>query len=207
MNKFFTELSENLVDRQELRLSIKKIGNDLVVTATPNFKEAKHNIEMSGTPEEIDENFINEIKKPLAVKTAFSSNADEVTKELEEEAAEEKTEKSNPKKKPDAKKKADTKNTTKAKAPVAKESAKEKPKVEEPVKEKAPEKSSEEIKAASDKKQLEQYVKEGEQYMKDRKYPEAADTFKKALEIEPGNALVKQKYESADKWVRAIANL
>jgi PRTRC genetic system protein E len=206
MSNLFKQLAEALVDRQELRMNIKKIGDDLVVTVTPNFKEAKQNIEMSGTPEELDLNFITELKKPLEIKTTFTSNADEVATKLEEDLGEEKEikEKATSKKsdkKADAKKKAGSKTTKATPEEMAEEPA---PKAEE---KKVIEKTPEEVESAAKKKALEQYVKDGEQYMKERKYPDAEAAFKKALDIEPENKLIKEKYESAAKWVRAITKL
>ena len=195
MSDFFKQLAAALDDRQDLRMNVKKIGEDLVVTVTPNFKEATKNIEMSGSPEEMDENFINEIKKPLEVKAAFSSNADEVKEELEEEEEEEeeapKKETSSSKKKP-ANKKAAPKKIEKEKAEKPKKEVVEKT---EPVKEEGP----------SKKELFDGYMAEGKKLHEERNYQGSVDAYIKAHEIFPdkaNNALAAER-----KWVIAVANL
>ena len=91
MSTFFKEIAETMGDRQELRLNITKIGTDLVILAVPNFKDEGKHITISGSPEDLDLGFIEEIKKPLSVKAEkLISNADSVSTEDEEEEEEEK---------------------------------------------------------------------------------------------------------------------
>lgn len=195
MNTFFTELAEKMEDRQEAVLNIKKIEGDLVIMVTPSLKKKGRIIQLKGSAQEIDQHFITEFTKQEAPKTEFASTVTE--SEEEEEEDEKPSKKPN---KPAAKKADEKKDKTNKKAGKKDTPAKEKEmKVAEP--------TPEETQEAENKKMLEQYVKDGDQYIKERKYPQAEEAFKKAHEIEPDNKIVKEKYEIAASWVRRIAEL
>lgn len=82
----FKQIAELLTDRQEIRITIQKVGEDLVTITNLDFKKKGDPIHISGTPDELDEHYIAEISKPLQHKTAFSSNADKVAEDVEKSA-------------------------------------------------------------------------------------------------------------------------
>ena len=94
---FFTQLAELLDDRQELRITVKKVDGDLVTITNTDFKNKGEAVHITGTPAELDEAFVAEIKKPLeAPKATFQSNADEVAEEIKKEAKEDADSKKKP---------------------------------------------------------------------------------------------------------------
>lgn len=147
MNQFFTDLAASMADRQEMRLNITKIGEDLVILAVPNFKDEGKHITISGSPAELDAGFITEMEKPLKVAAGkIVSNAEEVAAEMEEEQEDyDKSAKKSDKKadkkpatksKPEAKPKAPAKKTEEKPKPEAKPKADPEPKKTEVVEEK-----------------------------------------------------------------------
>lgn len=139
MSTFFKEIAETMGDRQELRLNITKIGTDLVILAVPNFKDEGKHITISGSPEDLDLGFIEEIKKPLSVKAEkLISNADSVSTEEEEEEEEEEgkdnppvTKKASGKGKTAMKKDKNKKPGDKVEAPVPEVKVEDKPEVKD----------------------------------------------------------------------------
>lgn len=216
MNQFFTQLAETLKDRQELRMNIKKIDGDLVIVVTPNFKEEGKTIQMSGTPEEMDEHFINDIQKPLSVEKAFESNADEVKKELEEEVEEEEKEEATK-----AAKKADKKSPAKkgkeVKKPVKEKEVQEKKESKESTtedktsnEESAPETETvqeDKKPEPSAKEQFKHLMEEGKRLFNDRQYAQAESAYKSATELFPEDDKAKAALTNATKWVKAIENM
>jgi len=223
MNNFFKELAETLVDRQELRMSIKKIGEDIVVVVTPDFKSGTKNIELSGTPDEMDENFLTEIKKPLEADKQFSSNAAEVTTEIEEEKeTKEVKSKVTPK---STEKVAAKKVTPKVETPEEEKEEEEKIELEEVV-ENLETKTSDEIEAAIIEEvkieEVKEEVKEknqpttksfdelmaaGKQFFNDRLYQDAETSYKEALALKPDNEKAKAALKNATAWVKAVNNI
>lgn len=180
MTNFFTQIAENLKDRQELRFTIKKIEGDLVVVVAPNFKEEGQNLEMSGSPAEIDENFFPELKKPMdVVNNGFTSNAEEVAAELKEDAKEEKG---------PAKKESETKKATAKKAAPKKAAKKSTAKPEVEAEEEEEEEKEEE---SSDENTSEESVEKVEEKAETEVAPVTPEETKQEPEPEP-----KQEVES-----------
>lgn len=171
MKPFFTTLAEALKDRQEVRLNIKRIAGDLVVLAVIDFKEEGKPVSITGTPADMDENLIDELLKPLSVITKFSSNADEIKKEIEEEESEddEKEKKSSAKKSDKAK--------TSAKKPAAK-----------PVKTTKPtKKSAKEIKEEKNREAFDKLIGASRAFISESKFKDAIKNLKAALKLFPKN--------------------
>lgn len=125
---FFTQLTELMKDRQEMRLTIKKVGDDFSIIAVPNFKDEGKHIYINGSPSELDEKFLEELGKPLKVEGSFSSNAEEVANEVKEEAEDNK-----PSKQTDTGKSKSTTGKSPAKKPAKRSAATKKTKKEEPI--------------------------------------------------------------------------
>lgn len=218
MNQFFRQLSATLKDRQEIRISIKKIENDLVAVVTTDFKSGTKNIEMSGTPEELDENFIAEIEKPISAISSFKSNADEVKAEIEKEEEEDNKEPAKEEKKtPKAQKSSKKQPSKKTEKPaivhegpedkVAEVSLEDVPVTQPPVdKQEEPQPTPEEP-VLSKKESFDKLIEEAKAAFADRKYKEAEAWYMKALEIYPENESAKKALDNASKWVRAVERM
>lgn len=212
--QFFTELSKLLADKQELRLNITKTGEQLTVLATV---KGKH-ITASGTPEEMDQEFLSHLNAEVEAKT-FTFNVSDSNKEVEEE--EETVEKTAPA----SKKKEVAKPAIKVKAkpevtvieeaevieeiegPAIAEAAKvelaqtpEKPKAEAP-------KEKVSAEAANKTRTFNHIMSEGSVLFKDRKYAEAQVKYKEALAIFPEDKTALLEEANSAKWIKAMEAL
>lgn len=100
--EFFNELSQLLTGTKKVTIIAQQVGDQLTVGFFPEFasKDLNEKVKMvsiTGTPQEMDEGFFAEIRKPIeAASTGLKSNAEEVATEIkaaaEEELADEKAE-------------------------------------------------------------------------------------------------------------------
>ncbi len=234
---FFTTLASYLDDKENINLTIQKTGEDLTVLLVPKIKGKTTTITMSGTAEELDEEFFNEFSKPFDKINGLVSNADEaVIEEVEEEEQED----GDDKKDAPAGKKAATKKAATKKAATKKAATKEedKPKVEKAVAqpgiENPEEKTTEEIEreiekerkekedaeklkaenlakeqAAKNKEEFDGFMKTGDAAFQDRKFLKAERNYKSAVELFPENEKAKAELHKASRWVTQLrdANL
>ena len=77
----FTEISNLLKDGEILRINIMKTGESMAVTVLPQSKEVKDPaaaqlipLNLKGSPQELDEGFVNAISKPVLQSTALMTN-------------------------------------------------------------------------------------------------------------------------------------
>jgi PRTRC genetic system protein E len=96
----FTEISNLLKDGDILRINIMKTGESMAVTVFPQSGEVKDPaaeqlipLNLKGSPQELDEGFVNAITKPVLQSTALMTNMAEYEKSAEKAAAESKAEK------------------------------------------------------------------------------------------------------------------
>src|SRR5690554_5028306 len=94
MNNFFTQLAA-VIGKAELQLNIKTKGEQLTVMLTPKTSAddpALANLQplfVTGTPAQLDEDFINAISKPLQKAVGLIANIEDFevsTKKAEEES-------------------------------------------------------------------------------------------------------------------------
>jgi PRTRC genetic system protein E len=93
----FTEISNLLKDGEMLRINIMKTGGSMTVIVLPQSKEVKDPaakqlipLNLKGSPQELDEGFIQAITKPVLQSTALMTNMAEYEKSAEKAAAESK---------------------------------------------------------------------------------------------------------------------
>lgn len=229
-NKFFTQLSEIMEDRQECVVNIKKIGTDLVIMVTLDIKKKGTVLHMSGNPAEIDLNFLHEIKKPIVAKTDFKAEVTE-NEELNDEDDTEprkggestkdyqnrltgkgkgnkKAAKPNKigKSKPGPKNKEEATIANGKKLMRTKRDEKDFSAKIEADKQKR-EKEEADAKAKANKEAFDKLMGEGKALMAERKYEEAETNFKSALELFPEDAKAKKELEQATKWVEAVKRM
>jgi hypothetical protein len=214
MSTFFKQLSEDMLDRQEVRMNVKKIGDDIVVMIVPNYKDDGKTIQMSGSPEEVDNGFFNELKNFQDSLTQGLETS--VIGEDEEEnipAGSEKGREIAKAKKQDVKKstpkKAVKKEETPSKAiaePVI-EAGEEKP--EETTETEVTEelKKEEPAPVQDGNAKFEELMAEGKSLFENRSYEAAANKYKEALELKPDDAKALSALQNAEKWHKAISRL
>ena len=211
--KFFQELSALMQDKQIVKITITKVGEDLTILIN---KDAKL-INMSGTPEEIDGAFLSHMKispvtetKELVVTVA---DAPEVEEEEEEEEPNQ-TEKEKKEEKKAGKAKVEKPTTVKRdkKEKVKKEEktdkAHETELKETLTPEETPPPAAEEKKVDVEKAKANDFkffMDAGESAMKERNYNGAVEAYTKAVEYAPdGNTTAKAELEKASKWKKAV---
>ena len=228
---FFATVESMLQENEILDIRITKNSDILVVMVTPKIKGKTANPIMKGTGAEIDENFFEELNKPVEKMRSFSSNAAEVEiKDAEDDEKEKKpAKKETPKKVESSKKKASVKTKDdkaestdadqeddeeesedtdasgeEAKAgPSAEElEAQNKAAEEKAAKEKAEAEAKE--KAALVEEKFTKWMKLGSDAMEARNYEEAEYNFKLAEKLKPEDADVKTKLAGATRWVNAL---
>jgi PRTRC genetic system protein E len=96
----FTEIFNLLKDGEMLRINIMKTGENMTVVVLPRSKEVKDPaaeqlipINLKGSPQELDEGFIEAIRSPVQKSTGLMTNMAEYEKSAEKAAAESKAEK------------------------------------------------------------------------------------------------------------------
>ncbi len=218
MNTFFKELADTMSDRQEMRVNIKKIGEDLVVLVVPDFKNQGKNINMSGTPEEMDINFINELVNFKDAKVEFTAEVTTSTNDEEEEEVKGNIPAGSEKGREIAKaKKEATKKAVKKVEPVKEnpdhnegpdptEEVKEEAKVEEPVIE-AKEEEVADVDFETQEETFEIKMAEGKALFDERKYADAKGKYQEALDLQPDNEKAKAAFANAEKWQKAVERL
>lgn len=138
--EFFKPLVEVAGKFESLTIKITPVGDKLTVLVLPGVNNKELNeklipVTMTGTAQELDDEFLVHIKQAIAAVTGVTTNleqfekkVEEAGKELEEEAKDSKPAKSNKKEKPAAKKPAPKK---KVAEPVVEEDAEEEKEEEE----------------------------------------------------------------------------
>jgi PRTRC genetic system protein E len=93
----FTEISNLLKDGEILRINIMKTGEGMVITVLPQSKEVKDPaaeqlipLNLKGSPQELDEGFIEAIRSPVQKSTGLMTNMAEYEKSAEKAAKESK---------------------------------------------------------------------------------------------------------------------
>lgn len=170
----FKQLAGLMVDRQELRITITKVGEDLVTITNLDFKKKGEPLHITGTPEELDEHFVTELGKPLQHKAAFSSNADKVADKAQKDS-EKKEVKSTP--------------SSGSKKPVKKAAKKAaKP---------APNQPNIEQEAAKVEEQFNGFINDGKAAQEKHEYAEAMKHFEEALKLKPDDFETKKHLQIA----------
>lgn len=215
--KFFTIISSLIESGEMLDLRITKAGEELAVLVTTSIKGKKASPQITGSPEDLDAGFIDEINKPIEKIRGLVSDADtvKITDASEEESEEEKTV-------PKVAKKADSKKAI-AKPEPKKTKVLETPILEseeidtEEVSEFDAENEIVSIRLAEEKRlELLQEKQEkadslftnsmldGNAAMQQRKYEVAEYNFKLACLIRPEDESAKKEAAAATRWVDAL---
>lgn len=184
---FFTQLAELLDDRQELRITVKKVEGDLVTITNTDFKNKGEAIHITGTPAELDEAYMNEIKKPIEIsKATFQSNADEVAGKIQEEKKDESKNHDNGSKKLTSKKKP-------VKSAVKKSETKNK---------KRPAKKAEQLELKPDvTEEFDKMMAMAKEAMDDKKYTTAKEYLETALTLNPDDETCKSELELVNNQI------
>lgn len=214
---FFTELFSLLEDKESIELKVQRTGDELTVLLVPKIKGKTATITICGSPEDLNDGFMDQLTIPVEKIKGLVSNAAEVkiedAEEDEEEEEEEKKEKPIAKK-AEPKKAAAKKATTK--------------KVEEPVAETKNEgeinpegKSTEEVEAEIKKQRIEEEEaakeaaekvaqEKAEKEAEEKRKAEEAEKLKEAFELAIKNgdeAFEARKFEEAEKHYQDASTL
>lgn len=216
---FFQELSALMQDKQIVKITITKVGEDLTILIN---KDAKL-INMSGTPEEVDGAILSHMKispvtetKELVVTVADAPEVDEEEEEEEEDspnqtAEEKKEEKKAGKKKVEKPATVKRDKKEKEKKEEKTDKAHEKELEETKVGEQTPPPAAEEKKVDVEKEKANDFkffMDAGESAMIQRNYNGAVEAYTKAVEYAPvGNTTAKTELEKANKWKKAVDSL
>lgn len=223
---FFASLALMLQEEKDkVEITVQRTGDELTVLVVPKMKGKKAMITMSGSPEELDEAFFEELTKPVAQMKGLKSNADSAEVEDDEDGEEE--EKEN-KSKPAAKKKSPPAPKAPVKAapkvaekkPVVKPAEKDIEELGEALKEendlkkqeeetqKVLKKQAEEAEAenqkqlaAQKKKDFDAALKLGDEAAENRKFEIAEVQYKICLDLFPADQKVVAKLKSASLFV------
>lgn len=206
---FFTKVFPLLEDKESIDLKIQRTGDELTVLLVPKIRSKTATITMSGTAEDLNEGFLEQLIIPVEKIKGLVSNAAEVKIEDAEEEEEEEEEEGSEKKEKPAAKKAEPKKAA-AKKVTTKKSEEVKPKVEELVSETQTEgeinpegKSTKEIEEEIEKQRIEEdtYLKEAaDREEAAKKEAEAILAEEKAKK----QAEEKRKAEEAEKLKEAF---
>lgn len=233
--EFFQQLADKLADRQELRLNVKKVGTEIVLMIVPDYKGDGKVLHMTGEPVEVDIEFFSELEKSRSKdKAKFQATVTEGSdedKDGQDDDADDKkavtNKKSSSKKKPV--KKAATKKAKSTQGlskggkmvnskkdekilseKIANENKKKKKNgksdsaaVGETTKETA------EVKETGPTKedQFKTLMDQAKQDFDARKYTEAREGYKMALDLFPNNKSAEKEFNNADKWVKALERM
>lgn len=214
MKGFFLQLMEIMVEGQEITLKTTKQGDVLVVLVEGKTAKGKALFQASGTPEEIEAEFIpafvnaHEHKgfTSQLIESASSTKEDE---EEEEEEGKDDAGKAETKKEP----KAAAKKTAAKKAETKKE--------EKPVKEETsaveelpqcnPPEATEgvDVKAEVANKQrvFNDCMEKGHIAFKEKRYDDAVREFKSALDIFPDEKKAQEQVKLSESWAKAVKEL
>lgn len=220
---FFTELFSLLEDKESIELKVQRTGDELTVLLVPKIKGKTATITICGSPEDLNEGFMEQLSIPVEKIKGLVSNASEVKIEDAEEEEEEESE-------DDKKEKAEIKELAKKKEAPKKAAAKKSAtkKVEEPVAETKTEgeinpegKSTEEVKAEIEKQRIEEEEaakeaaekvarEKAEKEAEEKQKAEEAAKLKEAFELAIKNgdeAFEARKYEEAEKHYQDASTL
>lgn len=187
---FFTELFPLLEDKESIELKVQRTGDELTVLLVPKIKGKTATIAISGSPEDLNDGFMEQLTIPVEKIKGLVSNAAEVKIEDVEEEEEEESEDADDKKDAPAGKKAAPKKAA-AKKVTTKKVGEVKP--VEPVVETETEKefttegkSSDDIEAEIEKQRIEDEAaaKEVEDKIAQEKAEQEAEEKRKAEEEE-----------------------
>lgn len=211
---FFTEVGSLLEDKESIEVKIQRTGDELTVLLVPKIKGKTATITMSGTPEDLNDGFMEQLTIPVEKIKGLVSNAAEV--KIEDAEEEEEEEGSDEKKDKPAGKKAEPKKAT-AKKVTTKKAEEVKPKVEEPVAETKNEgeinpvgKSTEEIEVEIQKQREEEEAAKAAADKAAKEKAEEAARLQEAFDLsmkEGDEAFEARKYEDAEKHYQAASTL
>lgn len=235
MNTFFTELATGMADRQNMKFTITKVGEELTVMVVTNGKICNAN----SSPEEMDIHLIGEILKMPTAKTKFSATISDEKKsdkkeedrddDAEDEDSNGDSENDVKEEKPKAdKKKATSKGGKKEVAASKKVSDKSKEIIAEEEETAGPEmevlpevkndteanvpkvsqpaKADPKAESARIDNEFKVLMHEGKQLFTERKYQEAVEKFQRALTLKPAEPEALAESNKAYKWVKALQN-
>lgn len=212
---FFQDLAQILQDKQIVKITITKVGDNLTLLINKDNKL----IQMTGSPAEVDDGILPHLKVSPTQTTEFTVTTTDAP-EVEEEEEEEEEELT-----PEEKEKMQLELAAKVKA---KKEAKKKPSKKEA------KKADEEKKSEGDdihKKNLgetlvpevsettpppvegnsekfKELMSAGAKALAERKYTDAVGHYEEAMKIAPeGNTSAKTEYERALKWKKAVDSL
>ena len=190
----------NLKDNESIDLKIQKTGDEYAVLVIPRMEGHKTDIIVSGTSEELDENLIAEILKPVEKIRGLKSNAD-ATEIAEDKSENDDSEKSTPAGK-------------KGKTAAGKASKKEKNPDNKNTSDDSAEKKVVEDKAEIErlaKEQLERNKAEAEKHLADAKQAHADArwidkdrAYQKAAALLPDDAALQKEFEEVTKYTNAL---
>lgn len=101
---FFTELFPLLEDKESIEVKVQRTGDELTVLLVPKIKGKTATIVLNGTPEDLNDGFMDQLAIPVEKIKGLVSNAAEVKIEDAEEEEQEEEEEEEKKEKPAAKK-------------------------------------------------------------------------------------------------------
>jgi len=187
---FFTELFPLLEDKESIELKVQRTGDELTVLLVPKIRSKTATVTISGSPEDLNDGFMEQLTIPVEKIKGLISNAAEVKiEDVEEEEEEESEDNDDKKEKPEAKKAAPKKAAAKK---VTSKKAEEVKPVEPVVETKTEEeftpagKSTEEIEAEIEKQRIadEAAAKEAADKAAQEKAEQEAEEKRKAEEEE-----------------------
>lgn len=214
--QFFKQLFDVLADKQDVKIDLKKVGEDLVGMITI----AGRSYQMTGKPEDFDNSFMEEIQKPApkeAEESGLKSTALPAAKKSESSTGSSASKKSSAKKSASkSKKKAPAKKADKPVKekgkPGRKPGSKNKPKpnpdqldiitvpqVTETATSEEDKKKLEELQEKQLQERFDLLMTSGRAHMADGEFKEATDVFQTAMDEYPGSDIAKTEFEAANK--------
>ena len=76
--KLFAALAALMGDKESIEIKVQKTGDELTVLAAPKMNGKTALLTLSGTAEDLDEGFVNELTKPVEKIKGLKSNAETV---------------------------------------------------------------------------------------------------------------------------------
>lgn len=168
----FKKLFELMTEKENFSMSITKKGEELTLSVI--LAESNKPLVMSGLPEELDEEFFNVLAKPIEVKRKFTTNVEDVVKDIETKGEEIKV-------------KAEKKAATTKKATE--------PKIESIPKEPS---------AADQKKAAKELIKQGATFFTEGKYKDALAKYELAKQADPSLKNLDLEISKCNQWIKAM---
>lgn len=224
MNKvnFFTELFPLLEDKESIDLKIQRTGDELTVLLVPKIKSKTATVTICGSPEDLNDGFMEQLTIPVEKIKGLVSNAAEVKIEDADDSEEEKEDKKEKPaiKKVEQKKAAAKKSATKkVEEPVAEinpegksmdaieaEIEKQRIEEEEAAKEAAEKAAQEKAEEERISKELKDLVLKGDTAFKACLFREAKKLYQEANLLQPNDKAITEKLTKANKWVEQLIN-